>query len=80
MRGKRHHHGGDVCDCVFVVYGTFRRNIRKRLKRFLREGFCQNYSYVKERFTIKVGNDSFLQSQFGPEASETISQRRFLLK
>ena len=55
-------------------------SVRKRLKRFLREGFCQNYSYVKERFTIKVGNDSFLQSQFGPKASETISQRRFLLK
>jgi hypothetical protein len=29
---------------------------------------------------IKVGNDSFLQSQFSPKASETISQRRFLLK
>ena len=26
---------------------------------------------------IKVGNDSFLQTQFGPKASETISQRRF---
>jgi hypothetical protein len=29
---------------------------------------------------IKVGNDSFLQTQFGPKASETISQRRFLPK
>ena len=29
---------------------------------------------------IKVGNDSFLQTQFGPKASETISQRRFLAK
>jgi hypothetical protein len=29
---------------------------------------------------IKVGNDCFLQTQFGPKASETISQRRFLLK
>ncbi len=29
---------------------------------------------------IKVGNDSFRQTQFGPNASETISQRRFLLK
>ena len=29
---------------------------------------------------IKVGNNSFLQTQFGPKASETISQRRFLLK
>ena len=28
---------------------------------------------------IKVGNDSFLQTKFGPKASETISQRRFLL-
>ncbi len=29
---------------------------------------------------IKVGNDSFLQTQFGRKASETISQRRFLPK
>jgi hypothetical protein len=29
---------------------------------------------------IKVGNDSFLQTQFGPKASEMISQRRFLPK
>ena len=29
---------------------------------------------------IKVGNDSFRQTQFGPKASETISQRRFLPK
>ena len=29
---------------------------------------------------IKVGNDSFLRTQFGPKASETISQRRFLAK
>ena len=29
---------------------------------------------------IKVGNDSFLQTQFGPKASETISQRRFFPK
>jgi hypothetical protein len=29
---------------------------------------------------IKVGNDSFLQTKFGPKASETISQRRFLPK
>jgi len=29
---------------------------------------------------IKVGNDSFLQTQFGPKASETFSQRRFLPK
>ncbi len=29
---------------------------------------------------IKVGNDSFRQTQFGPNASEMISQRRFLLK
>ena len=29
---------------------------------------------------IKVGNDSFRQTQFGPNASETISQRRFLFK
>ena len=29
---------------------------------------------------IKVGNDSFRQTQFGPNASETISQRRFLLE
>ena len=29
---------------------------------------------------IKVGNDSFLQTQFGPKESETISQRRFLPK
>ena len=29
---------------------------------------------------IKVGNNSFRQTQFGPNASETISQRRFLLK
>jgi len=29
---------------------------------------------------IKEGNDSFLQTQFGPKASETISQRRFLPK
>jgi hypothetical protein len=29
---------------------------------------------------IKVGNNSFLQTKFGPKASETISQRRFLLK
>jgi hypothetical protein len=29
---------------------------------------------------IKVGNDSFLQTQFGPKASETISQRRLLPK
>jgi hypothetical protein len=29
---------------------------------------------------IKVGNDSFLQTQFAPKASETISQRRFLAK
>ncbi len=26
---------------------------------------------------IKVGNDSFCQTQFGPKASETISQRRW---
>ena len=26
---------------------------------------------------IKVGNDSFRHTQFGPKASETISQRRF---
>jgi hypothetical protein len=26
---------------------------------------------------IKVGNDSFRQTQFGPKASDTISQRRF---
>ena len=26
---------------------------------------------------IKVGNDSFRQTQFGPKASETISQRRW---
>jgi hypothetical protein len=26
---------------------------------------------------IKVGKDSFLQTQFGPKASETISRRRF---
>ena len=26
---------------------------------------------------IKVGNDSFHQTQFGPKASETISQRRW---
>jgi hypothetical protein len=26
---------------------------------------------------IKVGNDSFLQTQFGPKASERISLRRF---
>ena len=35
-------------------------------------------SLYERRFTMKVGNDSFLQSQFGPNASETISQRRFL--
>jgi len=29
---------------------------------------------------IKVGNDSFLQTQFGPKVSEMISQRRFLSK
>ena len=29
---------------------------------------------------IKGGNDCFLQTQFGPKASETISQRRFLPK
>ncbi len=29
---------------------------------------------------IKVGNDSFLQTKFGPKASETVSQRRFLPK
>ena len=29
---------------------------------------------------ITVGNDSFRQTQFGPNTSETISQRRFLLK
>ena len=29
---------------------------------------------------IKVGNNSFLQTQFGPKASEAISQRRFLPK
>jgi len=29
---------------------------------------------------IKVGNDSFLQTQFSPKVSETISQRRFLPK
>ncbi len=29
---------------------------------------------------IKVGNDSFRHTQFGPKASETISQRRFLPK
>jgi hypothetical protein len=30
---------------------------------------------------IKVGDDSFRETQFGPEASETISQRRlFFLK
>jgi len=29
---------------------------------------------------IKVENDSFLQTQFGPKASETISQRRCLPK
>jgi hypothetical protein len=29
---------------------------------------------------IKVGNNSFLQSKFGPKASETVSQRRFLPK
>ena len=29
---------------------------------------------------IKVGNNSFRQTQYGPNASETISQRRFLLK
>jgi len=29
---------------------------------------------------IKVGNDSFLQTQFGPKVSETISQRRVLPK
>ena len=29
---------------------------------------------------IKVGNNSFRQTQFGPKASEKISQRRFLLK
>ncbi len=29
---------------------------------------------------IKVGNDSFRQIQFGSNPSETISQRRFLLK
>ncbi len=36
--------------------------------------FLPNYSYVKERFTIK---DSFLQSQFGPKASEMISRKGF---
>jgi hypothetical protein len=29
---------------------------------------------------IKVGNNSFRHTQFGPKASETISQRRFLPK
>jgi hypothetical protein len=29
---------------------------------------------------IKVGNNSFHHTQFGPKASETISQRRFLPK
>ena len=29
---------------------------------------------------IKVGNDSFLQTQFGPKASERISQRKVLPK
>ncbi len=29
---------------------------------------------------IKVGNNYFRQTQFGPNASEMISQRRFLLK
>ncbi len=29
---------------------------------------------------IKVGNDCFLQTEFGPKASETNSQRRFLGK
>jgi hypothetical protein len=29
---------------------------------------------------IKVGNDSFRHTQFGPKAFETISQRRFLPK
>jgi hypothetical protein len=29
---------------------------------------------------IKVGNDSFHHTQFGPKASETMSQRRFLPK
>jgi hypothetical protein len=51
-------------------------SVRKRLKRFLWEGI-----YICQRkicsWMIKVGNDSFLQTQFGPKASETISQRRF---
>ncbi len=39
------------------------------------------YMWKKDLFwMIKVGKDSFLQTKFGPKASETISQRRFLPK
>jgi hypothetical protein len=38
------------------------------------------FSFVVVDNTRTVGNDSFLHSQFGPKASEMISQRRFLLK
>ncbi len=46
--------------------------------------FEKVFIHVKENFIfwsdIKVGNDSFRHTQFGPKASQTISQRRFLPK